>query len=139
MVKVLIIDDERPIRETLEMFLREKGYEVATSENGADGLRLIEKEPPDIVVLDIRLPGMNGLEVLQNIKKINKDTEVILITAYHDIGNNIEAIALGAYGYIRKPIDAAEFEVTIDKVVKNRTFHPQVLEPSSDGTGRLGN
>ena len=60
MTKILIIDDERPIRETLEMFLREKGYDVTTSESGETGLELIRKNQPDIVILDLRLPGIEG-------------------------------------------------------------------------------
>ena len=122
MIKVLIIDDERPIRETLEMFLREKGYEVVTSEDGEGGLKAVQRERPDIVILDIRLPGMNGLEVLRRIKEAGEDIHVIMITAYHDAETTRQAMKLGAYKYIHKPLDADEFEGAIERVVNN-LFH----------------
>jgi two-component system, NtrC family, response regulator AtoC len=120
MTKILIIDDERPIRETLEMFLCEKGYDVATSESGEAGLKLIRKDQPDIVILDLRLPGIDGIEVLRIIKQLSPESMVILITAYHDKEIYDQAESLGAYGYIVKPIDVAEFEVTIDKAVRSQ-------------------
>lgn len=119
MIKVLIIDDERPIRETLEMFLREKGYEVATSEDGKEGLEAVQRVRPEIVILDIRLPGMDGLEVLRRIKEKGEETQVIMITAYHDTETTRQAMKLGAYEYIRKPLDADEFENAIEKAVYN--------------------
>ncbi len=119
MIKILIIDDEHSIRETLEMFLREKGYEVVTSKDGEEGLRLIQRERPDIVILDIRLPGMDGLEVLRRIKEKEEGIHVIMITAYHDTETTKHAMNLGAYEYIHKPIDADEFDIAIEKVVNN--------------------
>ena len=120
MTKILIIDDERPIRETLEMFLREKGYDVATSESGEAGLKLIRKNQPDIVILDLRLPGIDGIEVLRIIKQLTPRSMVVVITAYHDKEIYDQAESLGACGYIVKPIDVAEFEVTIDKAVRGQ-------------------
>jgi len=119
MIKILIIDDERPIRETLEMFLREKGYEVLTSEDGEDGLKAVQSERPEIVILDIRLPGMDGLEVLRRIKEKQEDIHVIMMTAYHDMETTDQAMKLGAYEYIHKPLDVDEFEMAIEKVVSN--------------------
>jgi two-component system response regulator AtoC len=119
MVKILIIDDERPIRETLEMFLREKGYEVVTSEDGEGGLEAVRNERPEIVILDIRLPGMDGLEVLRRIREAGEDIHVIMITAYHDAETTKQAMKLGAYEYIHKPLDADEFEVAIERAVNN--------------------
>ena len=84
MTKILIIDDEQPIRETMEMFLRENGYEVVTSESGEAGLELFQQTQPQVVILDLRLPGIDGLEVLRTIKKIAKESKVILVTAYQD-------------------------------------------------------
>jgi len=122
MVKILIIDDERAIRETLEMFLREKGYEVATSEDGEEGLTSVDRERPDIVILDIRLPGMDGLEVLRRIKERGEDIHVIMITAYPDAETARQAKKSGAYECIHKPLDADEFETAIEKAVNN-LFH----------------
>ena len=136
MMKILVVDDEQPIRETLEMFLREKGYEVVTSEEGGKALEIVQRERPDIVILDIRLPGMDGLEVLQRIKEITEGIPVIMITAYHDMETTIQAMKLGAYEYIHKPIDVDELEIAIDKVVNNRRLNARlkdlIMEISQD-------
>lgn len=118
-MKILIIDDERPIRETLEMVLLEKGHHVASAEDGPGGLDAFRRERPEVVILDIRLPGINGMEVLQKIKEQDKDIDVIMITAYHDMDTTIQAMKAGAYEYIHKPIDADELEIAIDKLAEN--------------------
>jgi DNA-binding NtrC family response regulator len=127
-MKVLIIDDERQIRETLEMVLLEKGHEVAMAEDGREGIEAIRRERPDVVILDIRLPGMNGIDVLRKIKERDKNTSVIMITAYHNMETTIEAMKAGAYEYIHKPIDADEFEITIDKVAENLRLSSRLEE-----------
>lgn len=138
MMKILIIDDDPSIRETLEMFLHEKGYEVMTSEDGGKGLEAVQRERPDIVILDIRLPGMDGLEVLRKIKEKGEDIYVIMITAYHAMETTIQAMKLGAYEYIHKPIDVDELEIAIDKVVNNRKLNTRledlIMEISEDHT-----
>jgi len=125
MTKILIIDDERPICETLEMLLREKGYDVITSESGEAGLKLIQQDQPDIVILDLRLPGIDGIEVLRTIKKLSRKSKVILTTAYHDKELFARAESLGACGYIFKPTDVAEVEVAIDKAVRGQRIGRQ--------------
>jgi two-component system response regulator AtoC len=76
-------------------------------------------ERPEIVILDIRLPGMDGLEVLRRIREAGEDIHVIMITAYHDAETTKQAMKLGAYEYIHKPLDADEFEVAIERAVNN--------------------
>jgi DNA-binding NtrC family response regulator len=125
MTKILIIDDERPIRETLEMFLREKGYDVTASESGEAGLELIRKDQPDMVILDIRLPGIDGIEVLRILKQVSPRSMVILITAYHDKRVYDQAESLGACGYLLKPIDVAEFELTINNALQSQRIGHQ--------------
>jgi DNA-binding NtrC family response regulator len=118
-MKALIVDDEQHIRDTLEMLLRDKGYRVITADDGATCLRVMAEEKPEILILDIRLPGMVGLDVLREIRKKNHTVGVIMITAFHDMDTTIQAMKLGAYEYIRKPIDLDEFEIAVDKVAKN--------------------
>ncbi|MDR3556578.1 MAG: sigma-54 dependent transcriptional regulator [Syntrophobacteraceae bacterium] len=115
-MKVLIIDDELSIREHLEMFLQEKGFEVLSAENGESGIRLLNDQKPDILVLDIRLPGIDGIEVLRRIKKEDIAVSIIMITAFHDMETTIRAMQLGADDYIHKPIDIDELDAVIDKV-----------------------
>jgi DNA-binding response OmpR family regulator len=120
LLRVLIVDDEKAIRESLAMFLQEKGFEVLTAETGERGLEIAERENPDIMLLDIMLPGMNGMEVLRKVRETDKGTDVILITAYHDDHLHAEALKKGACGYLRKPIDVMEFEATVERTARNR-------------------
>jgi len=129
-MKILVIDDERSIRETLDMFLREKGNEVVCSEDGEGGLETVQKERPDVVILDIHLPGMDGLDVLKKIKERGEDTIVVMITAFHDMDTTIKAMKIGAYEYIHKPIDVDELEAIIDKVIANRKLSSQLEDLS---------
>ena len=118
-MKILIVDDEQPIRETLEMVMLQKGYEVITVGDGLSAISMFEREWPDLVILDIRLPEMDGIAVLQQLRKKNKETPVVIMTAYHDMETTIQAMKKGAYEYIRKPIDADELEIVINKVAQN--------------------
>jgi two-component system, NtrC family, response regulator AtoC len=113
--KILVIDDEASIRESLEMFLREKGLAVTTAETGSEGLRACLSDSPQVVILDIRLPDVSGLEVLKGIVESRPDTKVIMITAYHDMETTIEAMRNGAYDYIHKPLDVDELDRAVTK------------------------
>jgi len=115
-MKVLIIDDQKAILESLYMFFTEKGYDTITAEYGREGLEKVESEIPDIVILDIRLPDISGIDVLKDIKAINEHIYVIMITAFHDMETTIAAMKNGAYDYIHKPINIKELDFTVQKV-----------------------
>ena len=117
-MKVLIIDDQTAILESLSMFFLEKGYEVFTSEYGEQGLGKAKSELPDIILLDIRLPDINGIEILKEIKAFNDNIFVIMMTAFHDMETTIQAMKYGAYDYIHKPINIAELESSVNKVAE---------------------
>ena len=117
-MKVLIIDDHDAILESLSMFFSEKGYDAITAAYGKEGIKKVEAEMPDIVILDIRLPDINGIEILKKIKSINDNIFVIMITAFHDMETTIEAMKYGAYDYIHKPINIKELDVSVHKVVE---------------------
>ncbi len=117
-MKALIVDDEEGIRKTLGMVLSEKGYQVFTAADGQAGLRITEETRPEILVLDIRLPGMDGLEVLRQVRAKSVPITVIMITAFQDMETTVQAMKLGAYEYIHKPIDLVEFETAIDKIAE---------------------
>lgn len=102
---ILVIDDESDVCEVLEQFLVSEGYKVFLAFNGDEGIKKYEKRRPDGVLLDIALPGKNGIEVLKEIKKIDPDANVIMITAYRDAEKVVEAFRLGAYDCIFKPFD----------------------------------
>jgi len=107
-----IVDDEETIRNGITMAL-EADYQVKAFSSAETAIEAVEKAPPDLVLLDIGLPGMNGIEALSEIKRLSPDTLVIMITAYEDVNTVVSAMKLGAYDYVVKPIHMDGLEVTI--------------------------
>ena len=102
---ILIVDDEKDFCTILSDSLSQDRYRVVTAFNGKMGLQLVEKEKPDLILLDIKMPGMDGLEVLRKIKKMKKEIVVIMFTGYGTLETAREAMKLGAYDYVTKPVD----------------------------------
>lgn len=115
MAKILLIDDEETNVRVLAISLRSDGYEVVTAYSGEEGLEVFDRESPDIVVTDIKMPGMDGIEVLKNIKKRNSEAEVIIITGHGDIDNAIEALKHGASDFINKPVRDEAISVALKR------------------------
>ncbi|MBL7176555.1 MAG: response regulator [Desulfobacteraceae bacterium] len=113
MSKILVIDDERATLSMFRLFLGAYGYEVLTAENGAAGIEVLRKERPSIVITDIKMPGMDGIEVLQQIKEVDPETEVIVITGHGDMDLAIEALDLNATDFINKPIQKEALDVAL--------------------------
>ncbi len=118
MAKILVVDDESPILESIEMFMGEKGHKVYTASTAAEAYSIYNSYSPEVVILDIRLPDENGLDLLKRMHEANDSSKIIMITAFHDMETTIEAMKRGAYDYIHKPLDADE----IDKAVKGALF-----------------
>ncbi len=113
MTKILVIDDERSIRNSMKDILQYEGHEVVLAENGMEGLVSVKSEKPDIVFCDIKMPKMEGIEVLERIKEFSADTPVIMISGHGTIDSAIEAIRKGAYDFIEKPLDLNRILITI--------------------------
>jgi PAS domain S-box-containing protein len=126
--KLLLIDDEPDILRVLSMSLRADGYDVVTAENGSAGLTAFEKEDPDIVITDIKMPGMGGIEVLGKIKEREPDAEVIIITGHGDIDNAIEALKFGASDYINKPIRDEALSIALQRATEKLEIKRQLKE-----------
>jgi YesN/AraC family two-component response regulator len=105
MTTILIIDDEKPTLQMLSLFLEASGYSVLTAENEAQGLEIFERDRPEIVLTDIKMPGKDGLEVLRQIKSKAKATEVIVITGHGGRDLKEQALALNASAYFSKPLN----------------------------------
>ena len=118
MAKILIVDDERSILETLEMFLSEKGHQAFKADTGAKGFALFCAHKPEIVILDIRLPDCNGLDVLNRILTEEPLTKIIMITAFQDMETTIQAMKRGASDYIHKPLDADTVEKAVNRALR---------------------
>ncbi len=110
MPRVLVVDDEPDAVELLQEFLVAKGYEVLTANGGEEALRAVREERPHLILLDVRMPGMNGLEVLRRVRQIDQEVGVIMVTAVNEEETGREALALGAFDYIVKPLDLAYLE-----------------------------
>ena len=113
MTKILVIDDERSIRNSMKDILQYEGHEVVLAENGMEGLVSVKSEKPDIVFCDIKMPKLEGIEVLERIKEFSADTPVIMISGHGTIDTAIEAIRKGAYDFIEKPLDLNRILITI--------------------------
>jgi two-component system response regulator AtoC len=131
MKSILIIDDDPLIRKTLSSHLSKKGFEVELAEDGGDGLKKFEECQPELVVLDIRLPDIDGLEVLMKLKEKNKNATIIIMTAYDDMKTTVEAIKLGAFEYLVKPLDNVELDLTISKAIQVRTLEDKLSQTLS--------
>jgi two-component system response regulator AtoC len=118
MANILVVDDEQSILESLEMFLGEKGHNVLTAPTGEKGFDLFRRHEPEVVILDIRLPDQNGLDILKQIQQDSINTKVIMITAFQDMETTIEAMKRGAYDYVHKPLDADEVEKSINRAIR---------------------
>jgi two-component system response regulator AtoC len=117
MAKILVIDDDRSIRQTLEMYLNEEGYDVITAPTGTEGLAKYVEATPDVVILDIRLPDVDGFRILEDLKEEDENLKIIMITAFHDMESTISAMKKGAFDYIHKPIDVNELDISIKKAL----------------------
>jgi len=116
--KLLVIDDERPILDVLEMSLAGEGYEVMTAENGQQGLKIFEEFGPKLVLTDIKMPGMDGIEVLKRIKVMDNEAEVIVITGHGDMDSAVAALQHGASDFINKPIRGEVLTLALERAEK---------------------
>ena len=112
-MKLLIIDDERSIRNSLKEILVDEGYEVDVAEDGAQGCAMAEKEKYNVIFCDIKMPGMDGLEVLDKLKDMGIDSAVVMISGHGDIDTAVECIKKGASDYISKPLDLNRILITL--------------------------
>jgi len=119
---IMVVDDELSMREVLELMLTKEGYRVTCAENGRTAIGLLEKDPYDLMLCDIKLGDISGLDVLQASKKCNPDTVVILISAYASTETAVEAMNAGAYDYVPKPFDKDELMQTVAKALDLKTI-----------------
>jgi two-component system response regulator HydG len=120
MSKILLIEDDETLRDGMSQVLKRADHQVADVSNGPDGIELCRNEQFDLVITDYRMKEMNGLEVLDQVKSIDEDTDAILITAYGTIDMAVEAMKKGAADYVTKPFSSDEFRIRVERVLKFR-------------------
>ena len=113
--KVLVIEDDETARDKLSKAIRKEGYQVVTAMNGRDGVEQFRKEKPDIVVTDLKMPGMDGLEVMHTVRQESKNAQIIVVTAFGEADTAVTALREGALDYLKKPIDLDELTVALGR------------------------
>jgi DNA-binding NtrC family response regulator len=136
--KVLIIDDEKLLRWSLQQNLGKEGFNVLTAETGAQGIEIFLEEQPDITLLDIHLPDMSGIDVLEKIKKDSKDASIIMITAFGDVQTAVKTIKLGAYDFVEKPFNMDKLKIVISKALETVSLRKEVFQFRSRLSKRYG-
>lgn len=117
---ILVVDDEENAREGLSKILTKEGYAVEMAANGKEAIEALRRFNFDLVITDMRMPLMDGFEVLREIKKMNESIGVIMITAYGEVESYLEAMNMGAFEYINKPVRVNELKRVISKVLEDR-------------------
>ncbi len=117
-IRILIVDDELIVRESLGNWLKEEGYSVDTSDNGRDALEKIKSQGRDLVIADVKMPGMDGIELLERCKKLDPELQVLVMTAYASIDTAVQAMKKGAFDYIVKPFNPEDVTQIIQRALK---------------------
>jgi signal transduction histidine kinase len=112
---ILIVDDEPSVLEGLQEFLEDEGYDVHLSDNGGEALKLFQNVQPEVVVMDLRMPGLSGMEAIRRIREMDEDVPIIIITGYGSLESAIHALHLNVFDFISKPIDLDQFKSVLDR------------------------
>lgn len=124
--KILVIDDDESIRKTLTNYLKKLNFNVYSASNGSEGIEIAQKEIPDLVITDIKMPKADGFEVLKKVKEIDSHIHVIMITAFDDMSSTVKAMQQGAYDYIEKPLEIDKLKITISRALENKKMSEQL-------------
>lgn len=132
MDKILIIDDDESMLDTLKLYLADSDYKIFLANSGAKGINILEQEHPDIVISDVMMPELNGLDVLIKSKKFDQNINVIMLTAFDDMESTIKAIQLGAYDYLSKPIEQERLKIIIKRALESKRLNERFLDTASE-------
>jgi len=119
---ILIIDDEAAQRDILTGYLKKKGHKIYSASSGREGIEIIKNNLVDIILSDFKMPDLNGIEVLEQVKKLNPEISFVVVTAYGTVENAVKAIRLGAFDYISKPVDLEELDLMIERIIEHKNL-----------------
>jgi DNA-binding NtrC family response regulator len=137
-MKILIVDDEKQIRRILSVLLKERGYEIAEASSGEEAVQLLSRFHPALVLLDLTLPGMDGLQTLRSMMETANSPEVVMMTAFGSIRSAVEAMRLGAFDYLSKPFDNEALLLTIERALERRQLSHEVEALRNELEARYG-
>src|SRR5262249_42014602 len=126
--RVLIVDDERSMRELLNIVLSREGYHVITAESGGEAISVLQRQPVDLLISDIRMPDIGGVDVLRAAKQGDPDVPVIMMTALASTDPAVEAMRLGASDYVTKPFDVDELKIVVRHALERRQLRLENLQ-----------
>jgi signal transduction histidine kinase len=136
-IRVLIADDEDSLRSTISAWLGDEGFDVEQAADGLEAVKLIQSNDFDIALLDIKMPGMNGLEVLRYIKKNSSSTNTVMMTGMSDVSMAVEAMKLGAREYLTKPVDLDQLVPQLRALIRKRDAEDRIRQLQGEHTARL--
>lgn len=119
---ILILDDETAQRDILTGYLKKKGYKIFSASSGKEGIDITQNNLVDIILSDFKMPDLNGIEVLEQVKKINPEISFVIVTAYGTVENAVKAMRLGAFDYISKPVDLDELDLMIERIIEHKSL-----------------
>jgi len=139
MKTILVVDDDKSVRDSLKMVLEFESYEVLFAENGQEALRQLAATPIDLILLDVKMAGMDGLEVLQRVREKKAELPVVMISGHGTIETAVEATKLGAFDFLPKPLDRDKLLVTVRNALHQAKISEEYrqLRESVEGSGRF--
>jgi DNA-binding NtrC family response regulator len=142
--KILVVDDELSVCKSIKRILEKKGYDVDMIQRGKDALDMIERDPYEVMIVDLKMPGMDGIEVLKNVRERHPEIMVLIITGFASVESAVEAMKLGAFDYVAKPFSPDELSIIVEKALKTRRLEDEnfILKKRLKGnkfTGIIGN
>ena len=120
MIRIMIIEDDEAMRSLLEDFFEEEGFETDSASNGADALRILSKDPLDLIVTDIRMPGLTGLDILPRLRRLKPETPIIVMTAFGSEDVRRRSLERGATTYLEKPIHLSQLRTLIHEMISEK-------------------
>lgn len=135
---ILVVDDEPSMRTTISILLKREGYHVSQAGDGIEALKMLERAPYDMVLTDLKMEGMNGMELLRQVKAVDPHTEILIFTAYGTVSSAVEAMKLGAYDYIGKPFDEEELLLKVARALERKALVREVQDLRAELKGQRG-
>jgi DNA-binding NtrC family response regulator len=119
---ILVIDDEVAQRDVLTGYLKKKGYKIFSASSGKEGIEIAGRNPVDIILSDFKMPDLSGLDVLEQVKKVNPEISFVIVTAFGTVENAVKAMRLGSFDYISKPVDLDELDLMIERIIEHKNL-----------------